>query len=234
MMWDPWRGCHKYSEGCRFCYIHKGDYKRNVDTNIIEKTAKFYAPIEKFKNGNLKIKPNQMVFLCFSSDFFLEDADIWRDECWKMMKERSDLHFLFLTKRITRFYDVIPNDWGDGYDNVTISCTIENQKNADIRLKLFSQIPAKHKNIVCQPLIEKITIGKYLEGIEHVIVGGESDFNARILDYDWVLSIREECVKSNVKFTFRQCGTNFLKDGRLYKIPTKLLMSQAKKANINT
>jgi len=36
--WDPWRGCHRYSEGCKFCYIHKGDAKRGVDTNHITKT----------------------------------------------------------------------------------------------------------------------------------------------------------------------------------------------------
>ncbi len=43
--WDPWRGCHKYSEGCKFCYTHKGDYKRGIDTNQIVKTERFYAPI---------------------------------------------------------------------------------------------------------------------------------------------------------------------------------------------
>lgn len=50
-MWNPWRGCHKHSEGCKFCYIHKGDFKRNIDTNNIIKTEKFTAPIEKNKKG---------------------------------------------------------------------------------------------------------------------------------------------------------------------------------------
>ncbi len=40
-MWNPWRGCHKYSEGCKFCYIHKGDLKRGVDTNNIVKLIIF-------------------------------------------------------------------------------------------------------------------------------------------------------------------------------------------------
>lgn len=43
--WDPWRGCHKCSEGCRFCYTHKGDGRRGIDTNLIVKTDKYYAPI---------------------------------------------------------------------------------------------------------------------------------------------------------------------------------------------
>lgn len=46
-IWNPWRGCHRHSTGCKFCYIYKGDYKKGIDTNIIKKTEKFYAPIEK-------------------------------------------------------------------------------------------------------------------------------------------------------------------------------------------
>ena len=52
------------------------------------------------------MKPGQTVYLCFSSDFLVEDADAWRLECWQMIRERSDLHFLFLTKRIERFMDI--------------------------------------------------------------------------------------------------------------------------------
>ena len=234
MMWNPWRGCHRYSEGCKYCYIHKGDAKRGMDTNNIVKSKNFDAPIVKNKNGEYKMKSGKLVYVCFSSDFLLEDADDWRDECWKMMKERSDLHFLFLTKRIERFMECIPSDWGEGYDNVTIGCTIENQDRADQRLSLFSKMPIKHKNIICQPLIEKIDIEKYLDNVELVVVGGESDRNARPLDYDWVLDIRNQCIRKNVPFEFRQCGTYFLKDGKEYTIPTKQLMSQARKANINT
>ena len=233
-MWNPWRGCHRYSEGCKYCYIHKGDAKRGMDTNNIVKAKNFDAPIAKNKNGEYKMKSGKLVYVCFSTDFLLEDADDWRDECWKMMKERSDLHFLFLTKRIERFMDCIPSDWGEGYDNVTIGCTIENQDRADQRLSLFSKMPIKHKNIICQPLIEKIDIEKYLDNVELVVVGGESDRNARPLDYDWVLDIREQCIRKEVPFEFRQCGTYFVKDGKEYTIPTKQLMSQARKANINT
>ena len=93
-MWNPWRGCHKHSEGCKYCYIHKGDYKRRIDTNNIVKTDNFYAPIAKNKSGAYKIKSGQMVYLCFSTDFLIEDADGWRGECLNMIRERSDLHFI--------------------------------------------------------------------------------------------------------------------------------------------
>lgn len=233
-IWNPWRGCHKHSEGCRFCYIHKGDSKRGVNTNNIIQTDKFMAPIEKNKNDVYKMKGGQIVYVCFSSDFLLPEADIWRDDCWKMIKERLDLHFIFLTKRIERFLECIPQDWGSGYDNVTVGCTIENQEMADFRLSIFSKLPIKHKNIICQPLIEQVDIEKYLNNVELVVVGGESDYNARPLNYDWVLSIRQQCINQDVHFEFRQCGTHFVKDGKEYTLNVKQLCSQAKKAGINT
>lgn len=232
-MWNPWRGCHKYSEGCKFCYIHKGDYKRKIDTNTIVKTDKFTAPIDKNKKGEYKIKSGQVVYLCFSSDFLLPDADVWRADCWQMIKERQDLHFIFLTKRIERFMDCLPEDWGDGYDNVTVGCTIENQEMADLRLSIFSILPIKHKNIICQPLIEQVNIEKYLNDVELVVAGGESDYQARPLNYDWVLSLKSQCVNRNTHFQFRQCGTYFIKDGKEYKIGVQQLCSQAKKAGID-
>ncbi len=173
------------------------------------------------------------VYLCFSTDFLIEDADDWRGECWNMIRERSDLHFLFLTKRIERFIDCIPDDWNNGYDNVTVGCTVENQTKADYRLSIFKELPIRHKNIICQPLIENIDLSAYLENIELVVVGGESDKNARPLHYEWVLGIREQCISKNVHFEFRQCGTHFVKDGKTYTLNVGDLCSQARKANIN-
>lgn len=72
-----------------------------------------------------------------------------------------------------------------------------------------------------------------MDDIEQVTVGGESDVNARIIEYDWVLSIREQCIRKNINFIFRQCGTHFIKDGKLYNLKTRYLCSQAKQANIN-
>lgn len=232
-MWNPWRGCHKCSEGCRYCYIHKGDAKRGSDTGHIIKTDSFYAPIAENKSGAYKMKPGQVVYLCFSTDFLIQEADAWRKECWEMIRKRSDLHFIFLTKRIERFEECIPDDWGEGYENVTVGCTVENQDRADYRLSIFGELPIRHKNIICQPLIDKINLEPYLEHVELVVVGGESDKEARPLDYAWVLDIREQCASHHVHFTFRQCGTHFIKDGKSYTLRVRDMCSQAKKANIN-
>jgi protein gp37 len=234
-MWNPWRGCHKYSTGCKYCYIHKADSRKNIDTGNIVKTDKFYAPVNRKRNGEYKIKSGSSVYLCFTADFLIAEADEWRRECWEMIRERSDLDFLFLTKRIDRFSNCIPDDWGDGYDNVRVGCTIENQQLADYRLNIFCDLPIKHKIIICQPLLENIDIEKYLKktAIKQVVVGGESDRRGRPLDYDWVLAIREQCIKNSTSFVFRQCGTNFIKDNKTYVLPVRALYSQAGKANID-
>ena len=169
-MWNPWRGCKKCSDGCLYCYIHKGDAKRGVDPSVIEKTKDFAKPAQRLKNGNYKMKSG-IVYTCFSSDFLIEEADGWRPECWKMIRERSDCTFLFLTKRIHRLADCLPEDWEDGYENVVVCCTVENQTNADEKLDLFSKLPIKHKCITAQPLLEAIQIERYLDGVELVVVG---------------------------------------------------------------
>lgn len=231
-MWSPWRGCKKCSDGCKYCYIHKKDARENIDTNDIIITKDFDKPIQKSKKGNYKMKSG-LVYTCFSTDFLIEEADEWRKECFKMIKERADCSFLFLTKRIDRFLKCIPDDWNDGYDNVIVCCTIENQKSADYRLEIFKDLPVKHKCITAQPLLEKIEIEKYLDDIELVVVGGESDYNARTLNYEWVLDIRKQCINKKIDFEFRQCGTHFIKENKLYNIQTKDLCKQAKLANIN-
>ena len=204
-VWNPWRGCHRHSEGCKYCYIHKGDARKGINTAEVIRTDKFFAPIEKKKNGEYKIKPGQVVYLCFQSDFLVDEADAWREECWKMIRQRTDLHFLFLTKRIERFMQCIPPDWENGYDNVTVCCTVENQARADERLS----------------------------GVELVVAGGESDRNARPLDYEWVLWLRQQCMENGIHFEFRQCGTHFIKDGKRYTLAVKDLGSQARKAGID-
>ncbi len=136
-VYNPFRGCHKFSEGCKYCYIHKGDARRKIDTNIIVKTKNFTSIIDKNNKGEYKVKAGQMVYMCFSTDFLIQEADVFRNDCWKMIKQRSDLHFVFLTKRIERFMECIPSDWADGYDNVTVGCTVENQKELIKDLKYF-------------------------------------------------------------------------------------------------
>lgn len=68
------------------------------------------------------------------------------------------LQFLFFTKRIERLDRCLPPDWGDGYDNVTVGCTVENQDRADRRLPLFMTLPLRHRLIIVAPMLERIDL----------------------------------------------------------------------------
>lgn len=232
--WNLWHGCQKISPGCQNCYVYRRDSQYDI-TNafIVHKTADFNLPLRKDRQGNYKIPAGTTVFACMTSDFFVEDADMWRPEAWEIIRTRKDLHFFIITKRIHRAAKCLPQDWGNGWDNVTIAVTCENQAMADFRLPIYMNIPVKSRYIMCEPLLEKIDLSKYLDGITSVTAGGESGENARICDYDWVLSIRDQCASKGIGFWFKQTGANFRKDGKIYRIPRKLQHEQARKANIN-
>lgn len=231
-MWNPWHGCHKCSPGCKNCYVFYLDKIREKDSNIVTKSkTNFKLPLKKDRNGDLKIPPGSEVATCFTSDFFIRDADEWRKDAWKMIKQRSDVTFLIPTKRIERFLDCIPKDWNDGYDNVIIAVTCETQAKADERLPILVNIKAKHKYIFAAPLLEDIDFSKYLKtgAIELVSVGGESYRNARICDFDWVKHIKDDCDKYHVAFDFHQTGSKFRLNGRIHNIKHHDEYSQAKK-----
>ena len=225
--WNPWHGCTKYSEGCRYCYVYRQDEMFGRNSRECRKTNDFSLPIRKDRKGNYKIPSGSLIMTCFSSDFLLSDADLWRDECVKMMRLRSDCMFYFFTKRIDRLNFSLP-------DNVIVGCTCENQKTADYRLPIFKKLDIKYKTIILAPMLEKMDISKYLDDdIYEVNVSGESGVDVRPLDYDWVLDIRNQCIKANVNFGFHQTGARFIKDGKEYRIERKYQISQAKKANID-
>lgn len=233
-MWNPWHGCQKWSAGCLHCYVYRGDSRRGRDASIVTKNEKFNLPVQKKRNGEYKIPSGNTVYTCFSSDFLVEDADPWRMEAWEMMRTRSDLNFMFITKRIERLESCLPPDWGEGYENVTICCTMENQDRVNFRLPIYKAAPIRHKILILEPLLSDIDFGSDLgDWVEQIVVGGESGFNARICNYDWVLNIRRQSIQHNICFWFKQTGAKLLKDGNLYTIARQFQHRQARKAGIN-
>ncbi|MDR2039920.1 MAG: phage Gp37/Gp68 family protein [Bacteroidales bacterium] len=233
-IWNPWHGCHKLSAGCKHCYVYRGDQKLGIDSRIVTQTKNFDLPVRKKKNGDYKLTSGTEVFTCFTSDFFVEDADQWRKEAWQMIRERNDLKFTMITKRIDRLHVELPADWETGYEHVTICCTVENQAMADYRLPLYVTAPIKHKIIICEPILERINLRPHIgPWIEQVVVGGESGNEARICDFDWVMEIRQLCLEHDISFWFKQTGSKLVKDGSLYHIKRHLQHSQARKAGIN-
>ncbi len=236
-IWNPWHGCTKCSEGCKNCYMFYLDSLRGQDGSAFYVTKnRFSYPLFKDKNGSYKIKSGEMLRVCMTSDFFLEAADPYREQCFSMMQERPDVIFFLLTKRAYRIKSHLPDNFLNNFKNVFMNVTCENQKRADERIPILLSLPCAHKGIMCAPLLGPISIDKYLgDGqIEQVICDGESYLNARECHYEWVLKLHEECVRHNVTFVFVSTGSRFVKDGRLYKIEGNALRSsQAKKSGLN-
>jgi len=232
MNWEPWTGCYKISDGCTYCYFY-GPYSKRFGQNNITKTDEFDKPIAKTAKGAPRIASGKIVATCFATDFFIPEADEWRADAWAMIKERSDLDFLILTKRIDRFMVSLPSDWGEGYANVNIGCTIENQEIADYRLPLFISYPIKRRFVACGPILEPIDLSPYIDRIDHVTVNGETGREARECDYDWILDIREQCVKAGITFWFKSTGTFFKQNGVVQKVNPFKQGSLAKELGIN-
>lgn len=187
------------------------DKRYGRDTTVIEKGKTTYELKDK------DVPLHSLIKMCFSSDFFIEEADKWRDGCWNFIRRRRDCIFVLTTKRPERIKDCVPPDWGDGWDHVHISISIENQEMADRRLTHFINAPVKHREVFCSPLIGPITLGKYLDTglIKCVNVGGEfaPKGDVRPLKYEWVRDLYIEAKKRNIEFYFHQSGSMLIKDG---------------------
>jgi protein gp37 len=236
--WNPWHGCRKFSPGCLNCYVYRMDGKFGRDPSRFALTSAYLLPLERFRGGknkgSYKLRPDGgCVYTCFSSDFFLEDADPFRMEAWQAIRARPDLHFYIPTKRIHRFLDCIPPDWAGGYENVTIACTAENQTMADKRLLLFRSLPIRHREIIVEPILEHMDISAHLPGIEQVIAGGESGDTARICDFRWILALHRQCRAAHVPFWFKQTGARFRNEqGMLVQVARRNQQSLAERCRL--
>ena len=227
-IWNPWHGCRKISEGCRHCYMYFLDRTRDHSGSEIYRTANFDYPLQKNRNGSYKIRSGELIRVCMTSDFFLEEADPWRDEAWRIMAERPDVKFYLLTKRPERVADHLPSGWGDGWDNIFFNVTAENQRRAEERIPILLDLPFKHKGLSCAPLIGEIDLKPWLKSgqIELVIAGGENYGGMRPCDFDWIRRMHDDCRAAGVNFSFIETGTVFIKDGKRYCLKRKKLQSQ--------
>lgn len=235
-IWNPWHGCHKYSEGCQNCYAYFLDKRYGRDTNeVLKNKSDFNLPVKKDKEGNWKLPSGSYVRVCMASDFFLEEADAWRDEAWSFIRRRTDVTFSLLTKRADRMKDCLPYDWGDGWNNVAFSVSCENQKRLEERMPHLLALPAKHRWVSLKPFIGEVEIEPYLATgkIETVLAGGENYLGSRPLHYEWVKKVHDACEKYNIQLIFGQTGNVFVIDGKEYKIRNRTdQMVQALKSGL--
>ncbi len=215
MTWNPTTGCNKISAGCKFCYAE-----------IMAKRLQAMG-IEKYIDGfKLRLhedslltpyswKSPKIVFVNSMSDLFHKNVPIaFIKKVFQVMKENPQHVFQILTKRadILLYYD--KEDWLEWTHNIWMGVSVEDEKRMN-RIDLLRQTKARTKFLSCEPLISGLPNIK-LEGIDWVIVGGESGRTPRPIEKKWVIDIKTQCKKSKVAFFFKQWGgTNKKKSGRL-------------------
>lgn len=180
-----WRGCKKVSPGCANCYMYR-DQKRygNNPEEIVRSKTTFNDPIKWAKSG--KLKPGSKIFVCSWSDFFLSEADEWRDEAWKIIRDTPYIYQL-CTKRPENIIDRLPKDWGAGYPNVWLGVTGENQTLFDRRAKILLPIPARIHWVSIEPQLEQIrATDSVIRKLDWVVIGGESGKDARLFNPQWI------------------------------------------------
>jgi protein gp37 len=149
------------------------------------------------------------------SDLFHKDVPVeFIQRIFRVIKENPQHVFQALTKRayILRYYD--SEGWLNWPHNLWMGVTVENS-SVTKRIDLLRQTCARVKFLSCEPLLSFLP-ELNLQGIDWVIVGGESGRTPRPITEEWVIDIKEQCQKANVAFYFKQWGgTNKKKAGKL-------------------
>ena len=210
--WNPMTGCTKISLGCKNCYAER----------LAKRLQAMGQP--NYKNGfQLTLHPHmlnlphqwkkpQMIFVNSMSDIFHEDAPA--DYIKKIFGVMAKAHwhiFQVLTKRSDRLLEFADDlKWES---NIWMGVTVEAAENAN-RIDHLRQSPAKVKFLSLEPLLGPLP-ELNLDGMNWVIVGGESGPRARIMRKEWVIDIKDQCETANIPFFFKQWGgTNKKKSGR--------------------
>lgn len=207
---NPWWGCTKISDGCKFCYAEtlSNRYGHQVwGVNATRRTFgdKHWAEPLKWNQQAQQSGTRLQVFCASMADVFEEQPPEGQlERLWKLIRQTPSLDWLLLTKRPHRIAGLVPADWGQGWDNVWLGTSVEDARVLH-RVPSLISVPARVHFLSVEPLIGPID-ELPLQGVEWVIVGGESGGRARPMKPEWVESIHDQCVESDVPFFFKQWG----------------------------
>lgn len=219
--WNPWMGCKHVSPGCDHCYMFRDQRRYGHDPEIVRRAAKatFFAPY-KWEEHAAQYGLQTKVFTCSWSDFFIREADPWREEAWEIMRATPHLTYQVLTKRPglliawAKTHGWLPNVWA--------GVSVESQKYAP-RLDVLGRLrdlpgPPVILFASCEPLLGPLDLSAYLSrwvsgGIDWVIVGGESGPDARKMQDSWARDLRNQCANDGVAYFFKQWGGTQLTHG---------------------
>lgn len=190
--WNPWQGCKKISSACDNCYMYR-EKKR-----FGQKGMEIYRSTNTTFNKPLKIKENKKVFTCSWSDFFIEEADEWRDEAWDIIRNTPHLTYQILTKRPENIKDRLPEDWNENFKHVWLGATVENQKQANIRIPELLNIAATKRFISIEPMIDSInlcSIEKSIVNTKYII----NALNGSVIDHETGWSISDSFEEQGIE-----------------------------------
>jgi protein gp37 len=215
LTWNPTTGCTKLSAGCKFCYAET--MSRRLKAMGLDKYKKGFklAVHEDALEIPYSWAGSKIVFVNSMSDLFHKDVPLdFIRKVFRVMNETPQHTYQVLTKRgdVLLQYDSeltwTPNIW--------MGVSVEDERVID-RVDYLRKSSALVKFLSCEPLIGPLP-NLTLDGIDWVIVGGESGRKPRPMNSEWVLDIKSQCRKSKVAFFFKQWGgTNKKKSGRLLK-----------------
>jgi len=211
--WNWATGCDKFSSGCLHCYAElmarrlkaMGQTKYTNGFNLTIHDDLLEQPLE--------WKKSKRIFVNSMSDTFHEDVP--EESICRMFDTMNRAHwhqFQVLTKRSERLLELDSHlDWTE---NIWMGVTVEHVDYIN-RIDHLRVTGAHVKFLSLEPLLGPMP-GLNLDGIDWVIVGGESGPGARPISEEWVLDIRDQCIEKGVAFFFKQWGGfNKKKNGRL-------------------
>jgi protein gp37 len=201
--WNPITGCTKVSLGCKNCYAERMAHRLQAMGNPNYANGFSLTVHEHSLEIPLRWKKPRMIFVNSMSDLFHQEVPLeFIQRVFEVMRQASWHTYQILTKRSGRLCEL--NDFIDWPVHVWMGVSVE---NSDYRFRIgqLRQTGAKVKFLSLEPLLGPLP-GINLEGIDWVIVGGESGPHARPMKKDWVIDIKQQCQSADVPFFFKQWG----------------------------
>lgn len=202
--WNPITGCTKISNGCKNCYaetmsrrLHGMGNKKYINNFTLTTHEEYLLEPTKWKDPS-------MIFVCSMSDIFHKDVSFdFIEQVFEVINHTPQHTYQILTKRAERMKEYCNTHYIP--KNVWLGVTVEDI-NTKYRINYLRTIKAVVKFISCEPLLEDLQRIN-LEGIDWIIVGGESGISARQTKKDWVINIKDQAMEYKIPFFFKQWGT---------------------------
>ena len=224
--WNPVTGCTKISPGCDNCSAERLSLRLQAMGQPNYANGFKLTVQERMLELPLKWKTSQVIFVNSMSDLFHRDVPTdYIQRVFDVMRRANWHRFQVLTKRAQRLSRLSKEiDWPP---NVWMGVSVESS-DYTFRIDYLRETQAAVKFLSLEPLLGPLP-DLNLRGIDWAIVGGESGPGARAMRAEWVTSIRDQCLKANVPFFFKQWGgTNKKRAGRLLENKTWDEMPRAK------